>query len=216
MALDAVGLEMVAKRVRGAAILCLGYPDITARPEMVASLLGVKPRKFTDHGKDHKIAWPLPETVDTLMLAGAVAVDCVDIVQSRGVERVVDLNHRTPWERAYDLVINPGTIEHCFGVAAAMFNAWTAVRLGGVILHVAPMSMLNHGFWNMSPTLFGDFAQANGGEVLQMRARDREWRDVPVQATGRFKAPSESVLYALVKKVAEVPEAIPVQARYRR
>lgn len=215
MALDRLGLEMAARFVRGAAVLCLGYPDITARPEQVERLLGVKPRRFTDHGRDHKISWPLPETIDTLLLAGAKLVDCVDLLAIRGLERVVDLNVRQEWPRRYDLVINPGTLEHCFDLAAAMFNAWRAVEWKGAVLHVAPMSMMNHGFVNVCPTLIADFAAANGGRVLSMRARDREWRDVPVQEMGRFTAPAETVLYALVQKQIDGPEVIPVQGRYR-
>lgn len=178
-------------------------------------MLGVAPRKFTPHGRDHKISWPLPETVDTLLLAGAKVVDCVDLLAIRGVERVVDLNQRQEWQHRYDLVINPGTLEHCFDLATAMFNAWRAVDWKGAILHVAPMSMVNHGFVNVCPTLINDFAAANGGRILQMKARDREWNDVPVELCGRFRAPPESVLYALVQKAIDGPEVIPVQGRYR-
>lgn len=217
MALDRLGLELIAKRIRGAAVLCLGYPDITAKLEAVEALLGVVPRAFTDHGRDHKISWMLPETVDTFQLAGATAVDVVDVVATRGVEREVDLNVRQDWPRRYGVVINPGTLEHCFDVATAMFNAWRAVELGGVILHAAPMTMLNHGFWNFCPTAFADFAGANGGNVLQLRARDRDWKDVPLpmDSVQRFRAPPESVLYALIKKTSDVPERIPTQWRYR-
>lgn len=215
MALDALGLELIAPHVRGAAVLCLGYPDITAKIDSVRKLLGVEPQKFTDHGVAHKISWPLPETVDTLRLAGAALVDCVDVTPSRGVERAVDLNVRQEWPQKYSLVINPGTLEHCFDVAAAMFNAWRAVRLGGVVLHVAPLTMLNHGFWNFCPTAIFDFAEANGGRVMKMQARGRDWKEVELEPAKRFQAPSEVVLYALVRKADEVPERLPTQSRYR-
>ena len=55
MALDSLGLAMVAPLVRGASILCLGYPDITARTETVKALLGVEPRLFTEHGGAHQV-----------------------------------------------------------------------------------------------------------------------------------------------------------------
>jgi hypothetical protein len=216
VALDKLGLAMIASRVKGASILCLGYPDITVPARLVEEFLKVTPRKFTDHGHEHKVAHPLPETIDTLTLAGALVVDCVDSMPSRGVERQVDLNERQDWPRAYDLVINPGTIEHCFDVSTAMFNAWRALKVGGAILHAAPMTMLNHGFYNFCPTLFVDFAQANGGAVLEMRARDREWKGVPIEPMKRFRAPEETVLYALVQKAADVPEMMPVQGRYQK
>lgn len=215
MALDSLGLSMIAPLVNGAAILCLGYPDITARPETVEQLLGVAPRKFTDYGAAHKVSWRLPEAVDTLERAGAVCVDCIDSMPVRGVERRVDLNVRQDWPQRYTLILNPGTLEHCFDIATAMFNAWRALAVGGHILHVAPLSMLNHGFWNVCPTALVDFACANGGAVVQMQARDRDGAAVGIAAMRRFRAPSESVLYALVRKDADVPEVVPVQSRFR-
>jgi hypothetical protein len=96
-----------------------------------------------------------------------------------------------------------------------MFNAWSAVALGGVVLHVAPMTMMNHGFWNVCPTALVDFAAANGGTILELKARDREWKDVPVERVKRFRAPAESVLYALVQKTSAVPEKVPTQWRFQ-
>lgn len=214
MALDATGLSMVARLVRGASVLSLGYPDITAPLETVRALLGVEPSKFTDYGSAHKIPWRLPETVDTLLLAGATVVDCVDSMPSRGVEKKLDLNAQIEWRQRYQLVLNPGTLEHCFNIAGAMFNAWRAVAPGGFILHVAPMSMMNHGFWNVSPTALVDFAVANGGTVIQMRARSKQGEELAVEPLKRFRVPPESVLYALVRKDREAPETVPVQARF--
>ena len=214
MALDKLGLEMVAPYLIGSRILCLGYPDITARPEAVQQMLGVKPRRFTEFGKAHKISWPLPETIDTLLLAGASDVVCVDRVKERGCEVIADLNVRQDWLLGYDVVINPGTLEHCFDIATATFNAWRALAVGGVILSAAPLSMGNHGFFNLQPTFFADFARHNGGELLRMQARDRDWNTVAVSEKGRFRAPAESVLYTLVKKVMGVEETIPVQGRF--
>ena len=223
MALDATGLAMIAKLVPGSAILCLGYPDITAPVDQVKALLGVEPRAWTDHGGAHKVKWRLPETVDTLLLAGAAVVDCIDSMPSRGVEKTYDLNVRHSAHlgfecgRAarYGLVLNPGTLEHCFDIATAMFNAWRAVAPGGFILHVAPLSMLNHGFWNVCPTALVDFACANGGTVIRMLAKDRSGEEVPVAPLARFRVPPESVLYALVRKDSQVPEVMPVQSRFR-
>lgn len=216
MALDKLGLEMLAPYIKGQAILCLGYPDITAKPERVEELLGVKPRQFTKYGSAHKISWPLPETVDTLRLAGATEVRCIDFMPSRGVEEKVDLNLK--WNReaapSYGVVINPGTLEHCFDIATALFNAWSVLKQDGVMLSAAPLSMGNHGFYNLQPTFFADFARENGGKVLRMQARDRDWNAVAITEKGRFRAPPESVLYMLVKKVATVEEKIPAQGRF--
>lgn len=217
MALDKLGLEMIAPWVSGRTILCLGYPDITARPEQVEALLKVKPRKFTNYGSAHKISWPLPETIDTLMLAGATEVRCVDFMPSRGVETQLDLNvPDISWSHSYGVVINPGTIEHCFDIKEAMFNAWDALMPSGVMLSAAPLSMGNHGFYNIQPTFFADFAMANGGEVLRMEARGKNWESVSVTQRGRFAPPPESVLYNLLRKKTDArgPWKIPTQGRF--
>jgi len=223
MALDRIGLEMIAGRIRGAEILCLGYPDITVTAPEVKHLLGVESRNFTDHGKDHKAAFPLPETLHTLLLAGAKSIHVVDVKRHRGMEFIADLNRRIIWGFApyealrpgYDLVINPGTLEHCFDVATATFNAWRAVKVGGALLQVAPLTMVNHGFWNVCPTAIWDFAEANGGAVAEAKARDRNWTPVQVDRAARYPLPADCVLYALVVKRADVPETIPTQRRYQ-
>jgi hypothetical protein len=218
MALDKIGLAMVAPYIKGAQILCLGYPDITARPEVVEELLGVKPRKFTDNGRAHKVSWPLPETIDTLMLAGASKVVCIDRTRDRGVEEIVDLNYRLTLKdelrSGFGIVINPGTLEHCFDIATATFNAWGALVKGGVMMSAAPLSMGNHGFYNIQPTFFVDFARENGGELLQMIGRARDWAPVEVTAKGRFAPPPECVLYTLLRKNEQTPERIPTQGRF--
>jgi hypothetical protein len=214
MALDRIGLRMIASRVKGAAILSLGYPDITASAAEAREILGVEVEKFTDHGLVHKIKHPLPETVDTLTKAGAASIDCVDVKAERGVERIVNLNERQEWPREYDLVINPGTLEHCFDIATAMFNAWRAVKLKGAMLFVGPLSMVNHGFWNICPTMVFDFARENGGLIEICKARDSGWRDIPVNLHGRYTLPPECVLYSLIRKENKVAEKVPVQNRF--
>lgn len=217
MALDALGLKIIAPHLKGASILCLGYPDITARVETVKALLGVEPTEFTPHGQDHGVSWPLPETMHVFKLAGAVQCVTVDSMPNRGVEELVDLNVRQDgWKDLFTLVINPGTVEHCFDVAAAMFNAWRALAVGGHILHVAPVTMVNHGFWNVCPTALADFLEMNGGELLSLVGRDREGFSVSLETQKRHKVPQETVLYALARKNKDVAETMPVQGRFRR
>lgn len=217
MALDRMGLKMIAPHLKGRHVLCLGYPDITIKAEALQAEFGVKAEKFTDHGQAHGAGYPLPETTHLLVdLFGASSVDYVDAMPSRGVERAVDLNTRwVQWPQEAGVIINPGTAEHCFDVAAAMFNAWRALAVGGFILHISPMTMMNHGFWNFSPTVFADFAAANGGSVRDYRARDKDWWEVGVDLANRFKAPAEVVMYCLMTKESSVPDTIPTQGRFK-
>jgi hypothetical protein len=215
VALDRWSLPMIAPWVKGRHILCLGYPDLLATILEVEAAFGVSPRKWSQNGEMHGVSRPIPETIDTLMLAGALSVDCVDIAPTRGVERVVDLNEKQVWPREYGLVINPGTTEHCFDIATATFNAWRAVEVGGALLNVAPLSMVNHGFYNICPTMIMDFAEANGGKVEQFKARDRNWNVVKFDPVRRCRVEPESVMYCLIIKESAVPETIPAQWRYK-
>jgi hypothetical protein len=89
------------------------------------------------------------------------------------------------------------------------------VRLGGVIAHVSPLSMMNHGFFNISPTLWSDFYGANGGSLLHLEAADRKLMPVSIERTARFLAPHNAVLYAVARKTAQVELSWPLQQRYR-
>lgn len=215
MALDKLALKLLTPHLRGAHVLCLGYPDLLAPADAVQQILGVQPTQFTPHAAAYKLKHLLPETIHVFRQAGAVQVDVTDAAVIRGMERVVDLNHPTDWPQQYDVVIDPGTLEHCFFIGQAMFNAWRAVKPGGVLLHMTPMTMVNHGFFNLCPTLFKDFADANGGQLLALHARDRDNNDVPVHVSLRTPAPNNSRLYVMVRKLEQRSDVMPTQWKYQ-
>ena len=146
----------------------------------------------------------------------------MDVIEHFGCERIVDLNKPQQWPPIYDLVINPGTLEHCFNVGVAWANAWAALSAGGYAVHVFPATMLNHGFWNVSPVAIEDWCAANGGVVEQTRfalngsgEEVRPSRQIGL-ATGRPSLPAETVMYALLRKAEDRPIAWPTQGAYRR
>lgn len=70
--------------------------------------------------------------------------------------------------RQFDTVLELGTLEHVFHVPNALWNLVKLCAVGGEIVHGAPMNNWpNHGFYQLSPTLFYDFYQANGCEVIE-------------------------------------------------
>ena len=215
MALDKLALKLLAPRLHGARVLCLGYPDLLAPADAVEQILGMRPTQFTPHGPAYKLKYLLPETLHVFRQAGAAQVDVTDVQVIRGMERVVDLNYPVDWPQQYDIVIDPGTLEHCFFIGQAMFNAWRAVKPGGVVLHLSPMTMVNHGFYNLCPTLFKDFADANGGRVLALHGRDRDNQDVPVHVSLRMPAPNNSRLYVMVEKLEQRVDTMPTQWKYQ-
>jgi len=211
MGITLQSLKAIAPYMRGAKVLSLGYPDLVMEKHHVTEILNVEPMKFTAHGAWHGRKHPLPETQHVFSLVGAT-LECVDIVASRGCEKIVDLNNPTDLGE-YDLVLDCGTTEHCFDVAQALVNAAEAVSRGGVIFHCSPMNSMNHGFWNMSPTLYHDFYAQNGWTVELWGTIGEHRVDLPVFK--RFRIESESYVLALATRPAQKQRMrYPIQAKY--
>lgn len=187
-------------------VLCLGYPQIKCSAEELGESWGIRVQTN--------------ETIAALKAAGCEAVTVVDVVRHRGMELLRNLNDPQPLPDKHDLIIDPGTLEHCFNVGQAFAHVVDALEVGGRVYHIGPMSMVNHGFWNVSPTAIFDFYEANGCrvEMFRMVAKgDKEYLTLdPQQGRRRFVAPPETTYRAVVRKVAEVPLTWPVQAKYLR
>jgi hypothetical protein len=212
MALTPHALEIAATYL-GPRVLSLGYPDILSSAADIEQRFGVRPTRFHDAGRWHGVTHPLPDTVELFELLGAT-LECVDIVASRGVERIVDLNQ--PHDLgAYDLVLDGGTVEHCFNIGPAILNAANAVKPGGHVFHTPPLSMVNHGFYNLNPTLFHDFYTQNGWEVVMLRAADRE-RTYDIDAVARVRVPSELSVFCVARRLGAAPLRFPTQTKYLR
>ena len=212
MALNIKALRILEPHLRKAQVLCLGYPDLLASPEKIKDIFGVEVTRFTNRGKWHTgKEVPLPETQELFDKLGST-IDCIDIAEDFGIERVVDLNHPHDLGK-FDLVIDPGTIEHCFNIGQAIINAANAVKLGGRIFHVPPMTMLNHGFYNLCPTLFHDFYTQNGWRIEYMAAFD-SGGGMDISATGRFQGRAEASLYVMAQRTNENALKFPIQTKY--
>jgi hypothetical protein len=166
-------------------ILSLGYPDLLISPAFVErffpQLSGVKIPTRSDsevvargHGRP-------PGTVfyDAFAFFEALGgkLTVIDFADLGHGEKVVDLNQplsqnrRDPqsWHNRFDIIIDPGTIEHCFNVATAMENIVSMLRASGFVFHQDAISFPNHGFFSLSPTFFVDFYASNGFEIAQPR-----------------------------------------------
>lgn len=213
MALSKEALKVISPHIRNAKILSLGYPDLLIEPADVQKFFGVTPTKFTNNGAWHKVKSQIPETVEFFSLLGST-IDCVDIHASRGVERVVDLNQEQDFGQ-YDLVIDAGTIEHCCNIGQALMNAVEAVKVGGRIFHVPPMTMVNHGFYNICPTLLHDFYTQNGWVTEHHSAMSKNG-SVNISPTKRMQAPPDVWMFFLAKRVSDKAFRWPMQSKYIR
>lgn len=217
MAIPRYALQMIAPHMKGARVLSLAYPDLLITKEEVQKMFGFTPTRFTKRNVGHGLPDPLPETAEVFRSV-CWSFDCVDVARLTNIERIVDLNY--PAELGeFDLVLDPGTTEHCFNIGQALMNAAGAVVPGGRIMHLSPMTMINHGFYNLCPTLFHDFYTQNGWTVECLKAHERRedgeyLGDLTGKTASRMKCGPEYGLCVLVQRTSSAPLKFPVQAKY--
>ena len=111
-----------------------------------------------------------PETLFKML--GFDVVDTIDLYPNENPTHVLDLNLPLPESMYgnYDFILDGGTMEHCFNVPEVFFNTVRLLKPGGIVLHFNPISgMVNHGFYQFSPTLYYDFYQANGFDEMALK-----------------------------------------------
>lgn len=212
MALNQKALRIIEPFIRNAKILSFGYPDILCSKEKIKEIFGIDVVKSTPRGRWHTGKdLDIPESQEFFEELGS-SIDCIDIAKDFGVERVVDLNYPQDLGK-YDVVLDPGTIEHCFNIGVAVMNAANAVKVGGRVFHVPPMTMMNHGFYNICPTMLYDFYAQNGWGIEYMASFGRSGR-VPIEETTRFEAASEAALYFVARRNSDDDMIFPIQTKY--
>lgn len=210
-------------------VLSLGYPDILASPEQLGALIGAELVPELRYREDseaiarwHQVGGTGAKVVEAENFFALLGYDLevLDIAQARGGEILHDLNQPVPPElhRRYALVIDPGTLEHCFEIAQAAKNIVEMVAAHGCVFHGNPLNMFNHGFYNLSPTWYHDFYAANGFELVHLQAIAEPAgspKRIEVPATARFAGvPENCALYVLARKTSDVAVRWPVQSKY--
>lgn len=102
---------------------------------------------------------------------GFNAVESLDFVSNENPTYVHDLNLPVPknLENAFDVIFDGGTAEHVFDVAQLFRNIHKMLKPGGVIIHDSPTNnFVDHGFWQLCPTVFADTYQTNGYDLLDL------------------------------------------------
>jgi len=215
------------ERVLNAA--CLGYPDIIISDAHLDALFGrhnfpVSPRT-AEVLRWHRLPddfGPIYDTESIFAEAG-IKITVLDVAQHNGNERIVDLNEPVPPDLrgAFEIIIDPGTLEHCFNVGQAFRNMCEMTTLGGIIICITPMTALNHGFWNFCPTAFMDGLEQNGFKVFYLQGLAKNegqfaFYDFLPSPYERIGVQSESSLMCVAQKINDRPFAWPVQYKYRK
>jgi hypothetical protein len=101
---------------------------------------------------------------------GFNTVESIDNSSFENATYVHDFNHKVPptFEQSFDCIFDGGTIEHIFDIRSVLTNIHKILKVGGYIIHASPSSNhVDHGFYMFSPTLFHDYYQANGYEIVK-------------------------------------------------
>ena len=191
-------------------VLSLGYPDLIVSSKDIEDLFGYKPTKFTQVHEWHGRKEPLPETLELFEHLGS-ELTIVDFTSETGTEKIADLNNPHDLGK-YDLVIDSGTLEHCFNFGQAFLNAVNAVKVGGVIMHISPLDILNHGFFNICPTLFSDFYMQNGWKLMELKILP--CRLPLIHPTNRFDLRTENIIRVLAERMEDSTFKFPIQQKY--
>lgn len=94
--------------------------------------------------------------------------ESIDISPYEGAEIIADLNvakisEYPSLKSRYDLIIDGGSFEHCFNLQNAAEFVHEMLNEKGLVFHANPSNrMLDHGFYQICPTLYHDlYAQSN-------------------------------------------------------
>jgi SAM-dependent methyltransferase len=223
MALTPFAFKLLLPHLNGSRVLAFGYPDLLmTRKAVTAWTRGELSKTAPWDGAAHKFKGEAAETVEALESAGMAHFECIDVNPSRGQETCRDLNDPLPpeYREAYDLVIDAGTIEHCANVGQALMSAAQAVKPGGRVFHSPPLSMVNHGFYNVNPTLLHDFYTQNGWGVEHLSGFGAStFQGFEVDPTSRATLfPAGAALYFLACRPEGEAQVLkwPTQSRYKR
>ncbi len=227
-------LQVVRKQLRAAVapgapikLLSLGYIDFVVSKDDVERVFGAQVAEVVGIRADSQTiaAWHRSQSsvidADALFRALGFEPHYLDIAVIRGGEIVQDLNEPLAPELvgAFDVVIDSGTLEHCFNIAQAVANVAMAVRVGGIVHHGNPMVMINHGFYNFSPAFYHDFYRANGFEMLDMYAVEQPPGEVRLTRLDgvqriKFRDPIEKIIQVIARKIEDTPTRWPTQTKY--
>lgn len=204
-------------------VVCLGYPDLLVEERYLTSIYGeafVKTIPEDKYSEDIRV-WhksSLPKIYDAIFLLNHHGFDVTifDPVIHRGIETSVDLNEPIDekFYNQYDLVIDTGTLEHCFNVGQAFKNVCKTVKVGGVFMTAAPMTKLNHGYWNFGTIVHYDGFTQNGFEILD-RAFYHRGEELQTGQINPKRIPLKSIATCIAKKTQDIEWTWPIQGKYK-
>lgn len=207
-------------------VACLSYPDIIVSEEDIRSVFNniffLKKEIDSDQIKKWHGILDKFEIVDTDFFFRALNFDTdyFDIRKIRKNEIILNLNEELPknMEKNYDLVIDAGTLEHCFNVGLAFINMLKLLKSDGIVMSCSPINYPNHGFWSFSPCVYENFFRENSWRMLFYLATDNTNKIIDINDLNskNFNAPKRSIQYVVAQRVKESTFKYPLQHKYKK
>ena len=158
----------------------LGYTDILlAKSEWLEYITEVQYAQLDNrenflklreiHSRSDVEKIPTWSCVQDIVFKNAIQFTFVDFQKYQGDEVLLDLNYPIVDEyvERFDAVLDLGTSEHVFNYPQALMNCHLFAKVGGIIYHEVPLNWPNHGFYNLSPTIFYDFYSDNRAQLIE-------------------------------------------------
>jgi hypothetical protein len=209
-------------------VLALGYPTFLALPayltelEVTVDWRAVKQRPdsaeaWREHHWDDLADNPMLDTRSLFETMGCEFV-AVDATPWGEEDYIIDLN--LPIDEAmlsalgkFDLILDPGTVEHCFNIAQVFHSIDQLLDEGGFVFHQLAVAYPNHGLWSMSPIALFAFYHRRQYALGQPYVWSGSlYPRIPkfhrIQPGGLFKTYPEPLIGALTfRKTAHQPAA---------
>jgi hypothetical protein len=200
-------------------VVCLGWPDFVVSEELMSELYGKKANKFRIENNPRQWDRIYGEFFDVhaVFQYHNCNLTIIDLVKHRGVEEFLDLNEPLDEKffQKFDLVIDTGTLEHCFNVGTAFKNMCNMTKKGGIIITAAPYSRPFHGYYNFTKGLYTDGFEKNGFEILEfICTTSKKMRVMPEEEFFSKIMPGQGILNCIAKKIEDKEFKWPVQGKY--
>lgn len=155
-------------------------------------------------------------------LMGACRFAAIDLHGTPAAVKL-DLNTTTHPVAGFELVYNHGTAEHIFNIANVFRLMHDACQVRGLMIHESPFTgWVDHGFYNLQPTLFWDVAAANNYQVELMLIEQIEPpalieisnREQLHEVARAGRLPANGMLFVALRKLVAAPFRVPIQGVY--
>ena len=237
MALTHFGFDLIKRLLdatskRPLEMATMGYPDCLISESKLVSLFGPQILSGLAYREDsaeiarwHSLTEQCPKIPETVSLFAKLGIKLTvfDIAEIRGGEIICDLNRdiAPDLRDRFDMVLDAGTMEHCFNVGQVISNLLAMARQDGVILHLNPCFVINHGFFNFSPTFYYDFYIDNGHRLIAPITgfvnSGLEYKAFELNPVGRMKGTPENSWISVVAQKKNTHSPIwPTQTKYKK